>query len=214
MVPDFALRLQAMIRSLREVILPALPAGEALAIDQANILVGYLRIMASQHDKVFDYLLAELSDYAQLVDAMVEDAAGETAERGGAVAHGGVVQRDGAVEDDPHGGRDIQVRAAARDALARAMPILAMSVPRQAELCDVLKSLKQCADDLLHAAQQSAAADRGKKAAHRVMELADRQITRERAWFRASGFELDADKVPSIDEVLYARRDGTERGPF
>src|ERR1700689_2289887 len=70
-VPAFTLRLQAMIRSLREVILPALPSGQMLATDQANILVGYLRIMALQHDKVFDYLLAELSEYTELINAMV-----------------------------------------------------------------------------------------------------------------------------------------------
>ncbi len=37
------------------------------------------------------------------------------------------------------------------------------------------------------------------------MEQAERQIMRERVWFRASGFELDASQLPSIDEVLGAR---------
>ena len=36
MVPDFALRIHAMIRALREVVLPALPGNEMLAIDQAR----------------------------------------------------------------------------------------------------------------------------------------------------------------------------------
>ena len=76
MVPDFALRINAMIRSLREVVLPALPNDEMLAIDQANILVGYLGIMAEQHDRVFEYLRVELAEYAELLSAMVEDAEG------------------------------------------------------------------------------------------------------------------------------------------
>jgi hypothetical protein len=177
-VPDFALRFQAMIRSLREVILPALPSGQMLAIDQANILVGYLRIMALQHDKVFDYLLAELSEYAALVNAMAEDAPD---------------------------GQD-EVVAAARAALAQAAPILKMSIPRESELAGVVKSLKQSADALLCAAQKNGTAALARAAANRVMEQAGRQITRERAWFRASGFELEADKLPSIEEVLYDRR--------
>jgi hypothetical protein len=34
------------------------------------------------------------------------------------------------------------------------------------------------------------------------MRQAERQILRERAWFRASGFELDASQLPSIGDVL------------
>jgi hypothetical protein len=188
-VPDFALRLQAMIRSLREVILPALPSGQMLAIDQANILVGYLRIMALQHDKVFDYLLAELFEYTQLVNAMVEDADGQH-------------EADGQSE----------LVAAARVALADAAPLLKMSIPRQSELAGVVTSLKQSADELLCAAQKNGTAALARAAANRVMEQAARQIMRERAWFRASGFELEADKLPSIDELLYTRRAAPLRG--
>jgi len=36
----------------------------------------------------------------------------------------------------------------------------------------------------------------------RVMLQAERQILRERVWFRASGFELDAGQLPPIDDVL------------
>lgn len=186
MVPDFALRIQAMIRSLREVILPALPSGEMLAADQANILVGYLRMMALQHDKVFDYWLAELADYAVLVDGMTNDA-GEAGQS--------------------------EVVAAARLALARAKPILEMTLPRQAELADLVGALKQSADDLLCAARQKGGSTQWAQAsANRVMEQAARQILRERAWFRASGFEIDPDKLPSIDEVLYAHRESAAHG--
>lgn len=184
MVPDFTLRLQAMIRSLREVILPALPSGQMLATDQANILVGYLRIMALQHDKVFDYLLAELSEYTELINAMVEDASD---------------------------GQD-EVLVAARAALARAAPILEMSIPRQSELAAVVKSLKRSADELLCAARKNGTAALGQAAGNRVMEQAGRQIMRERAWFSASGFELEADKLPSIDELLYTRREAPAHG--
>jgi hypothetical protein len=184
MVPDFALRFQAMIRSMREVILPALPNGQMLAVDQANILIGYLRIMALQHDRVFDYLLTELAEYAELVNAMVEDA----------------------------GKSDDAVAAAARAALANAQPILEMSIPRQSELADVVRSLKNSADALLCAAQKNGSGGLDRASANRVMEQAGRQITRERAWFSASGFELDADLLPSMDEVLRSRRETPSRG--
>jgi hypothetical protein len=110
------------------------------------------------------------------------------------------------VEDAADGQPNDQVVVAARAALAQAAPILKMSIPRQSELADRVKSLKRSADELLCAAQENGTAALGQAAANRVMEQAGRQIMRERAWFRASGFELEADKLPSIDELLYTRR--------
>ena len=176
MVPDFALRIHAMIRSLREVVLPALPNDEMLAIDQANILVGYLGIMAEQHDRVFEYLLVELAEYAELLRAMVEDA---------------------------HGAQSIEDAVAkARAALGMAAPILQMSIPRQGELSALVRSLKESVDELLHAARQDGTPAYRQLSAQRVMQQAERQILRERAWFRASGFELETSQLPSIDDVL------------
>jgi hypothetical protein len=176
-VPDFALRIQSMIRSLREVILPALPNDQLLAIDQANILVGYLRIMAEQHDRVFEYLLVELAEYAKLVGVLIDGAQGGQS-------------TDAAV-------------ARARSALAKAAPLTA--IPRQAELAARVKSLKVSVDELLHAAREDGTAAFRQESTSRVMEQAERQVLRERVWFRASGFELDASQLPSIDEVLGAR---------
>ena len=180
MVPDFALRIPAMIRSLREVILPALPTDEMLAIDQANILVGYLGIMAEQHDRVFEYLRVELAEYAELLSAMVEDADGAQS-----------------IED---------AVAKARAALGMAAPILRMSIPRQGELGALVRSLKESVDELLLAARQDGTPAFRQASSKRVMLQAERQILRERAWFRASGFELEAGQLPSIDDVLLPNR--------
>lgn len=180
MVPDFALRIQSMIRSLREVVLPALPNDQLLAIDQANILVGYLRIMAEQHDRVFEYLLAELAEYAQLVSALAEDAEGAES-IGEAVAK-------------------------ARSALAKAAPVVRMPIPRQSDLSALIRSLKESADELVLAARQDGTPAFRQASIDRVMQQAERQIRRERSWFRASGFELEAGQLPSIDDVLRARR--------
>jgi hypothetical protein len=176
MVPDFALRIQSMIRSLREVVLPALPNDQLLAIDQTNILVGYLRIMSEQHDRVFEYLLVELAEYAELVSALVDDAQGA-----GSI--------DGVV-------------AKARSALAQAAPVVQMPIPRQGELTALIRSMKESADELLLAAREDGTPEFRSAATNRVMQQAERQIRRERTWFRASGFELDGSLLPSIDDVL------------
>jgi hypothetical protein len=180
MVPDFALRIHAMIRSLREVVLPALPKNEMLAIDQANILVGYLGIMAEQHDRVFEYLLVELSEYAELLGALVEGARGAQS-----------------IED---------AAAKARAALDMAAPILRMSIPRQGELSALIRSLKESVDELLLATRQDGTPAYRHASRKRVMQQAEQQILRERAWFRASGFELEPSQLPSIKDVLLLNR--------
>ena len=179
MVPDFALRIQSMIRSLREVVLPALPNDQLLAIDQANILVGYLRIMAEQHDRVFEYLLVELSEYAELVSALADDVQGA-----GSI--------DGAV-------------AKARSVLAKAAPVVRMPIPRLSDLAALIRSLKESADELVLAARQDGTPAFRHASIDRVMQQAERQIRRERSWFRASGFELEAGQLPSIGDVLGTR---------
>jgi len=79
---------------------------------------------------------------------------------------------------------------------------LAQIIPRQSELAALVKSLKLSVDELQHAVRSDGTAAIREASTKRVMEQAERQIMRERVWFRASGFELDAGGLPSIDQVL------------
>jgi hypothetical protein len=176
MVPDFALRLQSMMRALQEVILPALPKDQQLAQDQAKILLGNLRIMATQQDRVFQYLLVELREYAGLLRKLSLEATG------------------GAATD--------AAAARARAALDRAEPITTLPIPSQTEVSDLLKSLKQAADELVHAAHEDGSGGFRQFLTAAVMQQSAAQILRERVWFSAAGFELDAGMLPSLDVVL------------
>ena len=48
MLPSIDLRIANMIKALEQVILPALPKRERLARDQANLVIGHLRLMSPQ----------------------------------------------------------------------------------------------------------------------------------------------------------------------
>jgi hypothetical protein len=60
-------------------------------------------------------------------------------------------------------------------------------------------------DELQHAARRNGTAAIRQASTKRVMEHAERQIMRERVWFRAFGFELDVGGLRSIDQVLGGR---------
>ncbi|HTT83793.1 MAG TPA: hypothetical protein VMF67_09960 [Rhizomicrobium sp.] len=172
MVPDFRLRIQSMLRAMQEVVIPAIPAGERLALDQASIVVGNLKLMAEQQDKLYRYELVELREYAALVTELI-DAAG-----GGASTE------------------------AARESLRNSAGVVTMPIPTQPELTGLTKAMKHAADTLLRAAYEDGSPEFRRAAAQLVMKQSASQITRERSWFRAAGFELEPESLPPLDELL------------
>lgn len=61
MNPDLDLRLKSVMKALADVILPALPAGERLARDQAALVMGHLTIIAEQWKHALGFELENLA---------------------------------------------------------------------------------------------------------------------------------------------------------
>lgn len=70
MVPSHELRFRSMLRAMVEVIIPALPAEQRLAIDQAQIVAGNLRILIDQAGRTTDFARTELAEWTLLGDAL------------------------------------------------------------------------------------------------------------------------------------------------
>ena len=66
MVPTHALRFQSMLRAITEVVIPAIDPAQKLALDQAYIIAGNLRLLLEQAGRTEDYDRAELADFRQL----------------------------------------------------------------------------------------------------------------------------------------------------
>lgn len=81
MNPDIDLRLKSVLKALTDVILPALPAEQRLAQDQARLVIGHLAIIAEQWQVALRFELENLalacelaSDLAPLnVDSALAD---------------------------------------------------------------------------------------------------------------------------------------------
>jgi hypothetical protein len=61
MNPDLDLRLKSVLKALSDVILPALPASERLARDQANLVIGHLSIIAEHWQYALKFELENLA---------------------------------------------------------------------------------------------------------------------------------------------------------
>jgi hypothetical protein len=69
--PSIDARLASVVRSLSDVILPALAEDASLAREQAHLAIGHLGIIRSQLDSAAAFEQAELEDLIQLARSMV-----------------------------------------------------------------------------------------------------------------------------------------------
>ena len=175
MAPGFALRIQSMMRAMREVVIPAIPPDRRLALDQANIIVGNLRIMAEQHDRLVEYELAERRDYTALLRDLL-------------AAASGIVPADLAAQSEA--------------LLSRAVPLASVGLPTQNDLAALVRDVKAAADATLQSALDHGAPDVRATISTLVLAQAERQVLRERRWTMAAGFELDPASLPSLDALL------------
>lgn len=176
MAATHELRLQSMLRSMNEVIIPAIDKKAQLAVDQANILVGNLRILLDQHDKEYQFRVTELRQYVELVKGLV------------AVAKGGA---------DTDASRN-----EAATLLARAGPVAELPIPTQVELTEQVRALRAAADALTKAAYADGDPAFRKAAGDLVLNAGGEEILRERVWVRKANFEAEPDALPAIEDLL------------
>jgi hypothetical protein len=172
------LRLMAMIRAISEVIIPAIPANQKLAIDQATIVLGNLKMLADQQDRAVDFAMAELREHLELIGTLAQAADGGPATAASAET--------------------------ARNLARELRPVAALPCPTQAILLDMAARAKTAGEVLVDAAFEDGAPAFRAAVANAVMAQAECQIERERAWTRAAGFDPPSAAL-DLDAIL-ARR--------
>jgi hypothetical protein len=186
--PDLDTRLDTVTTALQNVIIPALPAHEVLALEQATLCIAQLALARAQYRHLAEYealCLAEMTALAgELVtaaDGGPETAAAASALRDALDAVGGLPGGP-AVQTALSAGADTGPVASAghrqRNAVAAAVDVLL-----RATAVDGDPEFGACAQRLVvaHGARQSA---------------------RDRAWFRDCGLDPDSTTLPSIPELM------------
>lgn len=74
MLPGIDLRLQNVLKALREVVLPAIPPDQRLARDQAMLAIGHIAIVADQWREAARYEAGSLSRLIALAEHLTADA--------------------------------------------------------------------------------------------------------------------------------------------
>ena len=86
MIPDIELRLDSVRRALTEVILPAIDAGNSLAIEQTMLAIGHIGMIIGQADNVANYVAICFADLAETMADLPPAAGPKTATAAEALA--------------------------------------------------------------------------------------------------------------------------------
>ena len=173
MTPDIGMRLGTIARALQQVVIPALPADQVLAIEQATLCLGHLGIIAEQLRYVGQYDATCLADMTGLAEQLIEASAG--------------------------GPRTHAATEVLRDLIAGAGTSPA-GVAATAK--DQRNALAAAIDALIWASGLDAEPDFAATSHALVLEHGTKQAFRDRAWFRSSGLDPDRATLPSIPELL------------
>jgi hypothetical protein len=75
-LPSIELRIQNLIKALSQVVLPAIDPGNALAREQAQLVIGHLELIARQWERAPAYEAQAFAALRELADRLVRDAEG------------------------------------------------------------------------------------------------------------------------------------------
>ena len=170
------LQLKSMIKSMSDVVLPAIDPGNRMAQEQAQLILGMMHLMALRLPLQFHYDLDELKRYLGLAQELLR-------------------QRAGGAQSDACQRALGQSSAPAADVLARAQ-----AAPRDLE--SAVMDLRADISALVEALWQDDAPEARAPAARAVLAAATAQIERERAWFAPQGWDADTSTWRSIESLI------------
>jgi hypothetical protein len=180
--PDIGTRLATISMALRQVVIPALPPNEVLAIEQATLCVGHLGVLSEQYNYLADYETLCLTEMAglgqQLADAVSSPGESVASEISGD-----------------------ETRAAAdrlRQVVAEAGTLAAPAHTRRERRNQIASAI----DELLMASLTDGSPGFVAASERLVVAHGEQQTLRDRAWFQHTGMDPDRAALPSIPDLI------------
>lgn len=170
------IQITSMIKALTDVVIPAIDPINKLAIEQSQLIVGMLRLMAHQLPVQFKFDRDELARLTAFSRALT---ATESADAGIRSA--------------------IAKLATSADA---ALSLLERYALDPAELVAHLRSLKSAVGGLVTAAAASNDTDAQLRIEKIILKMSKEQLLRDRSLMKLQGFEPNPAELPDIAQLL------------
>jgi hypothetical protein len=173
------IQLQSVMKSLKDVVLPALDPNNRLALEQGQLIMGMLHVLSQR-------LLLEYRFDCDELERLVE-----LSRRLRAAARGGQ-QTAGAVE-------------AMSASTARCADVLGRARAEPGEVYAAVKELRSSVARLVQCVSKDGEEASRAAVTTSVQAASAEQLKRDRAWVIAQGWEPDPKALPSIESLLAPR---------
>ncbi|MGV8074870.1 MAG: hypothetical protein AB2L11_09995 [Syntrophobacteraceae bacterium] len=171
-----AIQLQALMKSMKDTVLPAIDPTNRLALEQANLILGMMNIMAQRIDLEYRYDRDELERILGLAAIVKQQA------QGGPDTLAALRELDPLVTQ----ALDVHDRA-------RAEP---------SELLQTVRSLRDKLGEVIRAIFAEGDPATKEAIGKAVLAKAKEQLLRERSWLIMMGYEADPSKIPPIETLI------------
>jgi len=173
MLPSIEIRIQNLMKSIQQVVLPAIDPSNKLAQEQAQLVVAHLQVLGRQWDKAHRFELQSLRAMRKLATGLLAAASG-----------------------------DMQTRASTATLGEHVGQIDEAKLTTATEVAATIGQLGTAIDALIFASAKDGS-ERFREATRQlVLDYAVAQARRERAWFVDTGLDPDRTTLPSIDTIL------------
>lgn len=170
------LELQAMIKSMTDVVLPALDPANQMAQEQAQLILGMMHLMAVRLPMEYHYGIDQLKRYLALAGELQETVTG------GPLTNAALETL-------------VQSSLSGTDCLTRPQV-------SPGDLEAAVLDLRTQISTLVEALWQDGEADCRAVAGKAVLAAAKEQILRQRAWFVPQGWDADTSAIPAIETLI------------
>lgn len=170
------MQLASIIKAMKEVIIPAVDGQNSLAIQQAQLIVGLLNLMAHQLPVQFLFDRDELRRLIACAQNLSEVST-----------------------NDPAIGEAMKQLAAGR---AAAAAVLEHCTADPANLLAAVRDMREATSVLMSAAASGSDKEALGKVERIILDMSREQILRERSLLLSQGFEPDPAAIPPIETLL------------
>jgi len=176
MLPDISNRINNLSKALETVIIPAIPADNRLATEQAALMLGHLKMLDQQWDFAYLYEKGSFDNMLALASKLSQIA---------------------------EGGGESQMAAVQIRTLATQPDMLPLTVNTVNNLS---VGLGKAVDKLITAAYKDGSVKFKIAMLSSVLDYNHIQSARERTWFKANNLDPDVRDLPSMDEMLNSEK--------
>ncbi|MBR9910007.1 MAG: hypothetical protein GYB33_06585 [Gammaproteobacteria bacterium] len=174
MLPDIAIRINNLIKSLEKTIVPAIDPDQSMAREQAALVVSHLNLLAQQWDTAYLYEVRSLENMQALAQQLAHLC------RAGEIATPVLEDIDSVTGE-----------------LTEQLPQTVLAVNRYTI------SLGQSVDALINAVFKHGSPELKQQLQEAVLDYNACQSARERVWFGATNLDPDPSDLASMDAMLF-----------